>query len=99
MDTNIKQRLEKELGKLREEVSRQGIRLLIAQEWINLLNRAYDALLYHGVRFRELAVYKDFKDPDKAEHIHTMRDRYLRWFDRMDSEIVAAVRRKGFREV
>lgn len=100
MDKSIRQRLEGELAKVREEVSRQGIRLLLAQGWMDLLNRAYDALLYHGVRFRELKVYKEeFPTADKPEHIHTVRDKWLQWFDRMDSDIMAAVRRKQMRQV
>lgn len=100
MESNVRQRLEKELASLREEIATIGIRLTIAQKWIELYRFAYDALRYHGINFYDLKVYKEgYPDGAEKEHIHTARNKFFKWFDRLESEIHAAVRRKGFRQV
>ncbi len=60
-----KEKLEKELAALRDEVSQQGVRLTLAQGWVNLLTKAYDALLHDGVNYRDLKEYKD-EYPDEG---------------------------------
>ena len=61
-----KDRLSKELADLRKEVNTQGVRLTLAQAWLNLYTKGYDALLYYGVNFKDLKEYKDeFPEEDQ----------------------------------
>lgn len=93
-------RLDKEVAKLRKEVSVQGIRLLLAQAWIDLYTFGYDALLHYGVNFRDLPEYKE-SIPDEAMKlpVSEARNQIVMWMGRLKSAINAAVRRKGFRLV
>lgn len=100
MDKSIKERLEAELAACREEIATNGIRLMLAQKWIGLYRIAFDALRYHGINFYDLKEYKEgYPLGAEKEHIHTSRNKFLRWFDRLESEINAAIRRKSFRQV
>lgn len=91
-------KIQNELAALRKEVHAQGIRLTLAQGWINLYVRAYDALLHYGINFKTLREYKE-KYPHGAENLplSQSRDKYVSWFGRIESAISAAIRRKGFK--
>ncbi|WP_111817257.1 hypothetical protein [Agrobacterium sp. CFBP2214] len=94
------ERLSGEVAKLRKELNTQGVRLTLAQMWIDLYTFGYDALLHYGVNFRDLPEYKE-SIPDDAMHlpVSEARNTIAGWMGRLKSAINAAVRRKGFRLV
>lgn len=95
-----KERLSKELAELRKEVNLQGVRLTLAQAWINLYTRGYDALLHYGVNFKDLREYKDeFPNDAMDMPVTQARNVFVTWMGRLESAIHAAVRRKGFKLV
>lgn len=94
------ERLSEEVGKLRKELNIQGIRLTLAQMWIDLYTRGYDALLHYGVNFRDLPEYKE-SIPDDAMKmpVTEARNTIEKWMARLKNSLAAAVRRKGFKLV
>lgn len=95
-----KDRLSKELADLRKEVNTQGVRLTLAQAWLNLYTKGYDALLYYGVNFKDLKEYKDeFPEEAMQMPVTKARNTFIAWMGRLESAIHAAVRRKGFKLV
>jgi hypothetical protein len=78
-----------------------GVRLTLAQAFVRLLQVAYDALLYHGVNFRDLREYKNDQDLEVAAKLPITdgRNRIVAWMGRVESAILAAQRRKGIRKV
>lgn len=91
-------KIQREIASLRKEVNAQGIRLTLAQGWINLYVKAYDALLHYGINFKSLREYKE-KYPHGAENLPLTqsRDKFVSWFGRIESAIAAAIRRKAFK--
>jgi len=87
--------LQKELKSLREEVHQQGIRLVLAEAWVRLYQKAYDALLHFGVNFKGLKEYtKNFPHEAHKLPISQARNVIIAWMQRMEGGIEAAVRRK-----
>jgi hypothetical protein len=78
-----------------------GIRLTLAQAWAKLLMYAYDALLHHGVNYRQLPEYKDTSALDVALDDKTSmeqgRGKVMGYLERLTNGITAAVRRKGMK--
>ena len=93
------ERLHKELAAVRKDVDQLGVRLTLAQAWVNFLNFAYDALLYHGVNYRTLKEYANSTELDDAQKLPLTkaRDKITLWLGRLQSSIHAAVRRKNFK--
>ncbi len=96
-----KEALQKEAATLRKEVTILGIRLTLAQAWIDFFRHAYDALLTHGVNYRTLPEYKDSTELDDAQDLPVQagREKIITWIGRLKNAVSAAVRRKGFRQV
>ncbi|MBO6814573.1 MAG: hypothetical protein JJ891_06920 [Rhizobiaceae bacterium] len=94
-----KRLLEAELEKIKKRLNTMEIRVSLAQGWVGLLRKAYDALLYHGVNYQTLPEYKDDDTLTEAQDmpISLARNKIINWMSRMESGIEAAVRRKSFR--
>jgi hypothetical protein len=77
------------------------VRLVLAQGFVGLLQKAYDALLHYGVNFRDLPEYKDDKVLEDASKMEVTEGRNIivTWMGKVESAISAAVRRKQFRTV
>lgn len=79
-----------------------GVRLSLAQAFVQFLLRAYDALLHHGVNYRSLPEYtaheKALDDAAKMP-VEEGRAHIIGWFGRMESAIAAAVRRTFMRVI
>lgn len=90
-----------EKGTASEDGKIVRVRLRLAQAFINMLLTAYDALLAHGVNYRNLPAYKDERLLDEARELPLERghDSFMAWLARIHNDIKAAVRRKGFHEV
>ena len=86
---------------LQDHVEELEARLTVAQALINLLLRAYDALLYHKVNYRDLPEYKDDVALDRARKMGMSKAKItmLNWLARADRGIQAAVRRKQFKRM
>jgi hypothetical protein len=84
---------------LQEENRVLHMRLSLAQRFVALLQRAFDALLYHGVNFRNLPEYQEDAPLDEANKLPLAqgRDKMMRWMDRVESSINAAIRRKSWK--
>ena len=93
------ERAERELASLRKEVNAHGIRLTLAQLWIGLYSRAYDALLHYGVNFKDLREYEEYPDDAEKLPIGQGRTEITHWIKKVENAIKAAVRRKGFKLV
>jgi hypothetical protein len=86
-----------------ESVEQLKSRLTLVSGFNDLLHLAFDALLHHGVNYKELRAYKDPTNPLMDT---TPRDRWdafqrvAHWLSKMTNDIAAAVRRKtSIREV
>lgn len=98
-NTNVSERLQRELDEIRKEVHVQGVRLTLAQAWVSFLHFAYDALLYHGVNYRVLPEYANSTELDDANKmpVTQARTKIVLWLERLKSSINATVRRKNFK--
>jgi hypothetical protein len=95
------EKLREEVSALRDEHKVQGARLSMAQAWLQFMQQAFDALLHHGVNYRNLKEYKD--DSTLTESLDLpvtkARDNIIGWLGRLTSSLNAAVRRKGMKIV
>ena len=94
--------MQDQIEALNRENRKLGIRLQLAQAFVGMLTRAYDALLHHGVNYRDLKEYKDntaILDEAGSLPITEGRSRFLSWMARVESGITAAIRRKTFRRL
>lgn len=77
-------------------------RLRLAHAFQSLVLQGYDALLHHGVNYRELPEHKDTTLLDKGLNhgdLHQGEAHVMEWIKRVGHGIVAKVRRKGIKEV
>lgn len=77
-------------------------RLRLAHGFQAMVLHAYDALLHHGVNYRDLPQHKDTALLDKGlnhGNLHEGEVHVMEWLKRMTSSITAAVRRKGIHKV
>lgn len=89
----------KEVAELRKTVEEQGIRITLAQAWMGLLGRGYDALLHYGINYQSL---KEFDDDGLLEDARDLplsraRDKIVAYIGRVHTGINAAIRRKSFK--
>ena len=98
MDAN-RDRLANEVKELRKEVNEQGVRLTLAQAWINLYQYAYDALLHYGVNFKSLKEFGDNSEVDEAMQMGVTagRNKITAYLGKLHNAIRAAVNRKQFK--
>lgn len=74
-------------------------RLVMLRATQAMWSQGYDALLHHGVNFKNLPEYKDTKLLDGADKL-SFKDGMqliLQWIELVSHEITAVIRRKGFR--
>lgn len=79
-----------------------SVRLNLAQAFTSMWLRAYDALLSHSINVRDLNEYKDTTLLDrglKEGSLEEGRGSILEYIKRVESGIVAAIRRKTMRKV
>lgn len=78
-----------------------SVRLTLALAFAQMLQKAFDALLYHGVNYRDLPEYKNSTALDDAAKLPLKEGRrvMLEWMRRLEVGISAAIRRKAFRKV
>ena len=76
-------------------------RLIMAQAYVHLCEKAYDALLYHGINYRDTPEYKDQTLLDDARKVVIAQGRVkvMLWLERVEHGIEAAIRRKTFKRV
>lgn len=76
-------------------------RLLMLVAYANMVDEAYDALVNHGVNYRELPDYKDRRLLERAERFPLNQGAalYVQWMGKLVSSIRAAVKRTTFRKV
>lgn len=82
-----------------EELS---IRLSLAQAWVQLWRKAFDALLNYGVNMRATKEFKDTALLDaalEAKDIREGQSAILEYLKRVESGLAAAIRRKLFAKV
>lgn len=86
---------------LSKEVRVLGIRLSLAQGFVGLLQKGYDALLHYSINFRLLPEYAEDKALDEAKDlpIEEGQVHMLDWMGRVERGIAAAIRRKLFKKV
>lgn len=78
--------------------------LHIAQAWVQFLKKAYDALLHHGINYRNLPEYNDPRGllkltMDPKVSMDTGEKAALEYLENSENGLDAAIRRKGFKEV
>lgn len=85
---------------VRKELLIARVRLRLAQAWADMMTFAYDALLSHGVNFRNLPEYKDTTLLDRAanEEVTLGENNIVEYMRRVKHGITAAIRRKGFKK-
>lgn len=80
-----------------------NIRIRLAQYFQTMLISAFDALLHHGVNYRELPEYKDSELLDQAlgngVDVAKGEPMVVKWIERVHSGIKAAIRRKQIRKL
>ena len=86
---------------LEQQLRVANVRLTMAQAFVRMLETAFDALLHHGVNYRNLPEYKDETLLDEARTLPLSAGQasYHKWMERVESAIRAAIRRKGFKDV
>lgn len=86
---------------MNDETQTLSVRLSLALAFAQMMQKAYDALLYHGVNYRTLPEYQNATALDEAETLPLREGRrvLMGWMERMESAISAAIRRKNFRKV
>lgn len=102
MTTDNRKLLEAALERANKERDDAVQKLGMAQQAYQLMVRAYDALLYHGVNFRSLKSYEFWekflhqgeKTPE-GHKVRTLGD----WIVKVRNDIDAAVRRKSIKEI
>ena len=94
-------RLQEEVTDLRKTMVRDRIRLSMFERWVDFWQRAYEALLHHGVNFRTLKEYRDTEILDKAAAMPPEQGRNLvvRYINNLISAVDAAARRKQLKLV
>ena len=77
------------------------VKLRLSHAFHSMMLHAYDALLHHGVNYRDLPHYQDTTLLDKglAADIQQGEGHIMEWIKRMTSSVTAAIRRKGIKEV
>lgn len=92
-------KLEAENAHLQRHLNIAEIRLSLAQAWADLLDFAYDQLLYHGIDFKKLPEYQDSKvlEQSKDLGILSARGRIITWIGKVRNGVKAAARRKGIK--
>lgn len=92
-------RMREELTALNKAVTEQGIRLTLAQAWIDLYKYGYDMFRAYGVDFKLLREYNEDSTLDEAAELPLSQARLkiVQYIGRVRSGINAAVRRKQFR--
>lgn len=102
MTTDNRKLLEAALERANKERDDALQRLNLAQQAFQLMTRAYDALLHHGVNFRSLKAYefweKFLHHGEKTPEGHKTRT-LSEWIVKVRNDIDAAVRRKSIKEV
>ena len=90
------ERLKEEIAALTQRVRRMEIRLLLARAWVSFLEKAYDALLYHGVNYRTMPEYKNSAALDKAMKLPPEEGKVeiVSWLGKLESALAAYIRRK-----
>ena len=79
-----------------------SVRLTLAQAWVGFLLKAYDALLYHRINYRDLPEIKDTRmldDATKQKDIRFGQVKIMDYLKRGENAILAKVRRKGIKEI
>lgn len=80
-----------------------NVRIRLAQYFQTMLVTAFDALLHHGVNYRDLPEYQDSDLLDKAlgngVDVAQGESAIVKWIERVNSGIRAAIRRKQFRRL
>lgn len=73
----------------------------MAQAYVQMQEKAFDALLYHGVNYRLIPEYRDQTLIDEARTLAVLqgRQKVLLWLERVENGIAAAIRRKTFHRV
>lgn len=89
--------IQKELTDLRTEVHQQGIRLVLAEAWLRLYGKAYDALLHYGVNFKSLKTWKRRPVDAYKLPLSQARNVLIDFMKRVENDIAAAIRRKQFK--
>lgn len=92
-------RLREEVASLRNDVAEQGVRLTLAQAWIDFLHYAYDALRGYSVDYKLLPEYTKTNEVDEAMGMGIWEGQHkiIKYLRRAKSGIRAAIRRKGFK--
>lgn len=91
------------LPEVTEETPERVIRVRVSmiQAFAQMLDRAFDALLYHQINYRDLPEWNDTSLLDEAQSVSLVRGHsiYIEWIKRVESGIRAAINRKGMRKV
>lgn len=85
-----------------KQIEELSVRLSLAGAWISVWRKAYDALLHHGINIRSTKEWKDTALLDaalEAKDIREGQSSILEYLRRLESGLVAAVRRKGLFKV
>lgn len=85
-----------------KQIEELSIRLQLAGAWISVWRKAYDALLHHGINVRSTKEWKETALLDaalEAKDIREGQSSILEYLRRVESGLVAAVRRKGLFKV
>lgn len=89
--------LRRETADLRTLIEEQGIRLTLAQAWIEFLHYAYDSLLAYGINYKALKEYDDHKLDVMADRpLSEARTTIIEYLRTARNGIRAAIRRKNF---
>ncbi len=78
------------------------VRLRLAQAFMGMWAAAFDALLTHGINFRNTPEYKDTDKLDKAldtENVEPGEQHVMSYIERVHSGIRAAIHRKRFTRI
>lgn len=95
---NLK-RLREEVASLSKMVTEQGIRLTLAQAWIDFYQYAYDALRAYGVDFKRLNEFHKVGLIEEARElpITQARAKIITYIGELRNGVRAAIRRKNFK--
>ena len=92
----------REVEQLRKATKELGVRLSLAQQWVEFLTFAYDQLLYHRVNYRTVPEYRAATSLIADAHdlpITVAESRIAQFLGAATRGVVAAVRRKDFHVV
>lgn len=92
-------RLREEVNSLNKMVHEQGIRLTLAQAWVDFYQFAYDMFRAYGVDFKSLKEFEDTAVLDEAMELPMSQGqvKIIEYLGRLRSAVRAAIRRKQFR--